>query len=210
MWKGNLAMADEQMKEIQELEQKLNFLIRPSMTTEEKIKALSDSFWRSHNAGYCDHIAGMQMGGIQNAETERHDLDCHYKWDVSRLLDLLKDCKEQSIDTYRLVMNWEYEYDKEGTWFDRESGKEIYELKESASYSLPHLWRKSLEIRSVVPEDDTVKAEIYVDYHTVTVSSDGKPVVTHASHSYSAAGDSVSQSLRLTLTIEKNEYGDRN
>ena len=107
------------------------------------------------------------------------------------------------MDAYCLVMNWDYEYDKEGTWFDHESGKEVYELKEGASYSLPHIWRKSLEIRSVVTEGDTVKAEIYVDYHTVTVSNDGQPVVTNASYSYSAAGDSVSQSLALTLTIEK-------
>ena len=55
----------------------------------------------------------------------------------------------------------------------------------------------------MVTESDTVQADIYVDYHTVTVFNDGKPVVTHASHSYSAAGDSVSQSLTLTLTIEK-------
>ena len=87
-------MTDETMQEIRELEKTLRFLIRPTMTREEKIKALSDSFWRSHNAGYCDHIAGMQMGGIENAETEQHDLDCKHKRDVSRLLDLLQESEE--------------------------------------------------------------------------------------------------------------------
>ena len=107
------------------------------------------------------------------------------------------------MDAYVLIMNWNYTYDKEGTWFDQESGKEVYELKEGASYSLPHIWRKSLGIRSVFKEGDTVRTEIYVDSHTATVLNDGKPVVTHASYDYTAGGDSVSESLALTLTIEK-------
>ena len=83
-------MYNEETKEIYLLEQRLAFLIRPHMSTEEKIKALENSFWRSHNASYCDHIAGLQMGGVDNGMTQQHDLDCQYKWDVIRLLDLLK------------------------------------------------------------------------------------------------------------------------
>ncbi|MBQ8688811.1 MAG: hypothetical protein IJ515_00400 [Clostridia bacterium] len=101
-----------------------------------------------------------------------------------------------------LVMKWDYEYDKEGYWFDNDSGEERYELKAGASYTLPHISSKSLEIRSVTVDGGTVTAEVYVDYHTVTVSSDGEPVAAHASYSYTAAGDSVSQSMSMKLSIE--------
>ena len=87
-------MTDEVKQEIDQLEKTLSFLVKPNMTREQKIKALSDSFWRSHNAGYCDHIAGMQMGGIENSETKRHDLDCAHKTSVNRLLALLKESEE--------------------------------------------------------------------------------------------------------------------
>ena len=83
-------MCDEKSKELQKLEKELSFLFKPHMTIDEKLKALGDSYWRSHNSGYCDHIAGMLMGGIENGETERHDLDCKYKWEVIRLLELLE------------------------------------------------------------------------------------------------------------------------
>ena len=88
-------MTPEKLKEIEELEKALKFLIKPNMTIDEKLKALGDSFWRSHNSCYCDHIAGMQMGGIENGETRLHDLDCRYKWEVDRLYDLLKEYKEE-------------------------------------------------------------------------------------------------------------------
>ena len=89
-----IVMRDETLQEIRSLEAELNYLIRPNMTTAEKIQALEKSFWRSHNAGFCDYIAGMLMGGIENGETEQHDLDCKYKWEVSRLLDILKGIEE--------------------------------------------------------------------------------------------------------------------
>lgn len=87
-------MSDEKLREICVLEKTLKYLIKPDMTVDEKLKALADSFWRSHNSGYCDRIAGMQMSGVENSETERHDLDCKYKYEVDRLYDLLKEYKE--------------------------------------------------------------------------------------------------------------------
>ena len=84
----------EKSKEVQTLEKELGFLFRPDMTINEKMKALCDSYWRSHNSGYCDHIAGMLMGGIENGETEQHNLDCKYKWEVNRLLELLEENEE--------------------------------------------------------------------------------------------------------------------
>ena len=102
-----------------------------------------------------------------------------------------------------LVMKWEYTYDKEGTWFDNDSGTETYDLVQGASYILPHLSKKSLEIVSVTKEADTIKATIYVDYSTVEVSSDSDGTEAHASYSYCVAGDCVFQSLKMLLTIEK-------
>ena len=107
------------------------------------------------------------------------------------------------MNKYWLVMKWDYEYDKESTWYDEDSGEKRYELVEGAQYPLPHEDKIKVEIRSVTQEGDTVKAEVYVDHHTVTVVSGGEPVATHASNSYSVAGDSVHESWCLKFTIEK-------
>ena len=108
---------------------------------------------------------------------------------------------EPMNDRY-LAMKWDYKYDKESTWFDEDSGEEQYELKEGASYTLPHIKEESLEIRSVKTEGDLVQAEIYVDHNTYTVCKGGEPVVAYAYDDYMVAGDSVSQTLRMELTIK--------
>ena len=105
------------------------------------------------------------------------------------------------MDKRLLVMKWDYDYNKEGTWFDEEHGEEEYELTANAAYPLPHLRGKCLEIRSVTKEDGIIKAEIYADYETHTVTYGAKPTVAYAHDSYSVAGDSVSQSLRMELEI---------
>jgi hypothetical protein len=99
-------------------------------------------------------------------------------------------------------MKWDYKYDKESTWFDKDSGENQYELIEDASYKLPHISNKSLEIRSVAIEGALVKAEIYVDHATYTVCNSGEPTVAYAHDDYMVAGDSVSQTLRMELTIK--------
>ena len=106
------------------------------------------------------------------------------------------------MENYMLVMKWDYEYDKEGTWFDEDSSEEQYQLREGAEYPLPKEDKIKVEIRSITQEGDTVKAEVYVDHHTVTVVSGGDPVIAHASNSYSVAGDSVHESWCLKFTIE--------
>lgn len=87
-------MDEAKMQRIQELEKELSFIIKQGMTTEEKLKALNDSFWRSHNSGYCDYMAGREMGGEVSGATEQWDEDCKYKWEVERLMDLLKEQNE--------------------------------------------------------------------------------------------------------------------
>ena len=103
--------------------------------------------------------------------------------------------------THLLFMKWDYKYDKESTWFDEDSGENQYDLVEGASYKLPHISDKSLEIRSLA-EGDHIKAEIYVDHETYTVCNNGESVVAFAYDDYMVAGDSVSQTLRMELTIK--------
>ena len=101
-----------------------------------------------------------------------------------------------------LIMKWDYKYDKESTWFDEDSGENQYELIEGASYKLPHISDKNLEIRSLVAEGDIIKAEIYVDHETYTVCNNSEPTVAFAHDDYMVAGDSVSQTLRMELAIK--------
>ena len=81
-------------KEIQALEKALAYLIRPTMTKEEKIKALSNAFFRAHNAGYGDMIAGKLMAGIEDAQTEQYERDCAHRYEIEKLLELLQGEKE--------------------------------------------------------------------------------------------------------------------
>ena len=88
-------MDNDKLERIKKLEDELKFLIKPNMTIDEKIKSLSDSFWRSHNASFGDYIAGKLMGGEEDSQTMQYELDCKYKYEVSILLDLLKESKEE-------------------------------------------------------------------------------------------------------------------
>ena len=106
------------------------------------------------------------------------------------------------MDKHLLVMQWDYKYDKESTWFDEDHGENQYELKEGASYTLPHIKEESLEIRSVTAEGDLVTAKIYVDHERYTVCNNGESVVAFAYDDYMVAGDSVSRTLRMELTIK--------
>ena len=106
------------------------------------------------------------------------------------------------MDKHLLVIKWDYKYDKESTWFDEDHGENEYDLTEGASYKLPHMSDKSLEICSVTAEGDLVGAEICVDHETYTVCSNGESVIAHAYDDYEVAGDSVSKTLRMELAIK--------
>ena len=99
-------------------------------------------------------------------------------------------------------MKWDYDYNKESTWFDEDHGEEKYELTQGAAYPLPHISKKRLEICSVTTDGDLIKAEIYVDHNTHIVCNSGEPVVGYAHDSYSVAGDSVWQTLCMNFTIK--------
>jgi len=88
-------VTEKEREKIRELESGLTFLIRPGMTREEKIGALRNSWWRSHNTGYCDAMAGRLMGGAEDWQTGQWEQDCREKYRVALLLDLLeRDCGE--------------------------------------------------------------------------------------------------------------------
>ena len=114
----------------------------------------------------------------------------------------MADDKLKLLKRYLLVMKWDYKYDKESTWFDEDSGEEQFGLIEGASYTLPHMKDKSLEIRSVTEEGDLIKAEIYVDHETYTICSSGEPIIGYAHDDYMVAGDSVSKTLCMKFTIQ--------
>ena len=106
------------------------------------------------------------------------------------------------MDKHLLVMKWDYDYDKEGTWFDEDNGIVSYILQENTHFVLPHSIKKRVEVRKVEVIDGVAKAEIYVDYSTYIVTSGAEPVVAHASESYSVAGDCVDKSWVLEFSIE--------
>ncbi len=91
-------MCDEKLKEIQSLEATLEHLIRSEMSIDEKIKALGNSYWRSHNTGYCDYMAGQRMAGVDDDQVHQHNLDWKYRYEVERLLDLLTELKNEEFD----------------------------------------------------------------------------------------------------------------
>ena len=104
------------------------------------------------------------------------------------------------MEALYLHMNWHYEYDKEGTWFDREDGESEYPLVTGDAHSLPNISRKSFEICSVEMVDGKARAEIYVDHRRIWVT-EGARAHAHATYDYSAAGDSVHVSLDMVLSI---------
>ncbi len=106
------------------------------------------------------------------------------------------------MEKHYLIMKWNYDYNKENTWFDEDSGLEQYELIKGAKYPLPHINRKHIEILSVDLKEDSLKAEIYVDYNTYILSNKGGSVVGYAHDDYSVAGDTVSQTLCMSFTIK--------
>lgn len=102
----------------------------------------------------------------------------------------------------KLVMKWDYTYDKEGTWYDEDTGEEQYDLVERDEHALPHIRNKSLNIRSITVDDNIVKVEIYVDSKTYVVLNNGQSVCGCVYDNYMVAGDYVSQTLQLTFTIK--------
>ena len=114
------------------------------------------------------------------------------------------------MKSHYLIMKWSYHYDKEGTWFDDDEGVYGYELKADTHFTLPHMEKKAVEILEVTQEGEVITATLKAAYDVFTVKNDGVAVTKHESDSYSAAGDSVHQSIAMTFTIEPKENDDKN
>lgn len=110
------------------------------------------------------------------------------------------------MENHYLIMKWSYHYDKEGTWFDDDKGMCGYALQPMTHFTLPHMERKRVEILEVVQEGERITATLKAAYDTFTVKNDGVEVTKHESDSYSAAGDSVHQSIAMTFTIEPKDH----
>ena len=107
-------------------------------------------------------------------------------------------------DVYcNLVIKWRYKHDKEGRG-DEEEGEDFYDLELGATYSLPYMSDRKLEIRRVKVDGDTITAEVYAGYDTVIVSNKGEGVHAYAYNEYSVCGDCVHESLSMSLTIKKD------
>lgn len=105
------------------------------------------------------------------------------------------------MDRHCLIMKWDYDYDKEGTWFDHDSGEQRYALTPNTVFSLPHMDRKKLEIVSVHTQGERTGVELRVDGYPRTVYSDAESVSVHVSYDYMASGDSVATSLHLLFSV---------
>lgn len=156
--------------------------------------------------GKCPKCGSTDVVNTDNGDTkaehgENISLDtCTETWQCSS-------CGETFITDgdvyYNLVINWRYKYDKEGRT-NNEDGEDFYDLEEGATYSLPYMSDRKLEIRMVKVDGDTITAEVYAGYDTVTVSNKGEPVSAYASNEYSVCGDCVHEGLSMALTIKKD------
>ena len=88
-------MDKDKLGQIADLEADLAYLIKPDMTLEQKIQRLSNSYWRAHNFGYGEAMAGRMMSGREDDETEQFDWDCKHKYEVEDLLTLLHELRDE-------------------------------------------------------------------------------------------------------------------
>lgn len=88
-------MTNEEKQRIGELESQLAYRITPAMTLEKKLSTLRDAYFCATNAGYADAMAGRLMGGCEDSRTERWELDCKHRYEVSALIELLEKQKAE-------------------------------------------------------------------------------------------------------------------
>ena len=108
-----------------------------------------------------------------------------------------------NCEQYYLLISWQYEYDKEGTWTDEDAGEMKCPLLAGEELVFHHIPKKPMRILTVEEKDGQVVATLARDTTTFTLTSDGE-AVKHAIHdSYMVCGDFVTQDLYLTLSIVK-------
>lgn len=88
-------MTDEKRSRIKELEEMLSYLVNDTMTVEQKLKSLSNAYWEASNSGYGDAMANKLMAGQEDWETEQWEKNCHNKYKIDELYDLLGELKKE-------------------------------------------------------------------------------------------------------------------
>ena len=88
-------MTDEKRSRIKEVEETLSYLVNDSMTLEKKLKSLSDAYWEASHSGYGDAMANKLMAGQEDWETQTWEKNCHNKYKIDALFDLLGELKEE-------------------------------------------------------------------------------------------------------------------
>ena len=88
-------MTDEKRSRIKELEETLSYLVNDSMTLEKKLKSLSDAYWEASHSGYGDAMANKLMAGQEDWETQKWEKNCHNKYKIDELYDLLDELKKE-------------------------------------------------------------------------------------------------------------------
>lgn len=88
-------MTDEKRSRIKELEETLSYLVNDSMTLEKKLKSLSDAYWEASHSGYGDAMANKLMAGQEDWETQTWQKNCHNKYKIDELYDLLDELKKE-------------------------------------------------------------------------------------------------------------------
>ena len=88
-------MTDEKRSRIKELEEMLSYLVNGTMTVEQKLKSLSNAYWEASNSGYGDAMANKLMAGQEDWETQKWEKNCHNKYKIDELYDLLDELKKE-------------------------------------------------------------------------------------------------------------------
>ena len=88
-------MLNDKLERIEELEKELSYLVNDSMTLEEKLKSLSDAYWEASHSGYGDAMANKLMAGQEDWETQQWEKNCHNKYRIDELYDLLGELKKE-------------------------------------------------------------------------------------------------------------------
>ena len=88
-------MLNDKLERIEELEKELSYLVNDSMTLEEKLKSLSDAYWEASHSGYGDAMANKLMAGQEDWETQKWEKNCHNKYKIDELYDLLDELKKE-------------------------------------------------------------------------------------------------------------------
>ena len=88
-------MLNDKLERIEELEKELSYLVNDSMTLEEKLKSLSDAYWEASHSGYGDAMANKLMAGQEDEQTRLWEKNCHNKYKIDELYDLLGELKKE-------------------------------------------------------------------------------------------------------------------